>query len=251
MRAPLNYSVLFLSILFSVTLKGQIDPSRSDAYLLKGFVVGADTSQTIPLANILNKQSQDRYVSNRFGAFGIPVAENDTLVFSVIGYQIFELAVKKFVVSKHQFPIKVRLKPLTYQLKQVDVSFQKKRQDSLAKKAAIMLKKSPLLNNYYHVQSWINGNSGTPLNDFLSAGNSRMQEYTKLMHLIELYQEQQKVDERLTDDLICRATGIKPNQVGLYRRFCKLPHYFILNASDYELILAIKDCYKDFKLIKN
>jgi hypothetical protein len=250
MRALLLFSVLCIGLLFSNGLKGQIGYLPADAYLIKGFVVGADTSQTIPLANILNKQTQDRFVSNRFGAFGIPVSENDTLVFTVIGYQTYELPVKKYVISKHQFPIKVRLKPLTYQLKQIDVSYRKKRQDSLAKQAAILLKKSPLLNNYQHVHSWMKGNSGTPLNDMLSAGNSKMQEYTKLMHLIELYQEQQKVDERLTDDLICRATGLKPNQVQAYKQFCKLPHYFILNASDYELIVAIKDCYKDFKLLK-
>jgi hypothetical protein len=240
--------MLLPALFWGVNLKGQ---TSSGVYLLKGFVVGADTSQTIPLTNILNKQAQNRYMSNRFGAFGIPVNENDTLVFSVIGYQNLELPVKKYVVNNYQFPIKVRLKPLSYQLKQLDVSYSKKRQDSLAKRAATILKKSPLLNNYNHVQSWINGNSGTPLNDFLSSGNAKMREYTKLMHLIELYQEQQKVDERLTDDLICRATGLKPHQVMAYRKFCKLPNYFILNASDYELVLAIKDCYKDFKLIKN
>jgi len=250
MRAHYLICVLFVAFLFSTRLKAQIGYFPADAYLIKGFVVGADTSQTIPLANILNKQTQDRFVSNRFGAFGIPVTENDTLVFTVIGYQTYELPVKKYVMTKHQFPIKVRLKPLTYQLKQVDVSFRKKRQDSLAKQAAIFLKKSPLLNNYQHVQSWMKGNSVTPLNDLLSAGNSKMQEYTKLMHLIALYQEQQKVDERLTDDLICRATGLKLNQVQAYKQFCKLPHYFILNASDYELILAIKDCFKDYKLLK-
>ncbi len=251
MRAWFTYCFLLNAILWGMAVNAQNNYQKPVVYMIKGFVVGADTSQTIPLANILNKQSQDRFMSNRFGAFGIPVTENDTLVFSVIGYQNYELPVKKYVIINYQFPIKVRLKPLSYQLKQLDVSYRKKRQDSLASRAAIMLKKSPLLNDYNHVQSWINGNSGTPLNDFLSAGNAKMKEYTKLMHLIELYQEQQKVDERLTDELICRATGMQLNLVPAYRKFCKLPHYFILNASDYELVLAIKDCFKDFKLIKN
>ena len=251
MRAWFTYCFLLNAILWGMAVNAQNNYQKPVVYMIKGFVVGADTSQTIPLTNILNKKNQDRYMSNRFGAFGIPVAENDTLVFSVIGYQNYELVVKKYVINNYQFPIKVRLKPISYQLKQLDVSYRKKRQDSLARRAAIILKKSPLLNNYNHVQSWINGNSGTPLNDFLSGNNPKMQEYVKLMHLIELYQEQQKVDERLTDELISRATGLKPDQVLGYRKFCKLPNYFILNATDYELVLAIKDCYKDFKLIKN
>jgi len=215
--------------------------------LLKGFVVGADTNNTIPLANILNKVNGKRYISNRYGAFGVPVQENDTLSFSVIGYQTVDLAVRKYVLNNQRDPIRVRLRPISYRLKEVDVSFQKKRKDSLARSAAFILKTSPLLNDYDHIRSWISGSRGGALSELLAGGNKKLQEYEKLQHLIELYREQQAVDEKYTDNLIVRATGIEANKVGEFKRFCNLPHYFILNSNDYDLVLAIRECHKEFR----
>ncbi len=214
--------------------------------LLKGFVVGADTNNTIPLANILKKPSGERFISNRYGAFGINVNENDTLQFSVIGYQNFELLVKKYVLLNTTDPIKVRLKPISYRLKEVDINYNKRKRDSLARKAAYILKNSPILNDYDHVDSWIGGSSGSMVTSLFESGNSKLQEYYKLRTLMALYHEQDLVDERYTQSLIIRATGIEENKIAEFKKFCNLPHYFILNSNDYDLVVAIKSCYSDY-----
>ena len=220
--------------------------SQTEKIFIKGFVIGADTNNTIPLANILNKNSGDRYISNRYGAFGITVEVKDTLIFSVIGYQTLELAVSKYAKADIEVPIKVRLRPTTYRLKGVNINANKNHQDSMARKAAIRLKTDPLLNDYSHIQSWISGSTGSPLTSLFAASNKKLQEYEKLQHLIELYREQQAVDERYTNDLIKRSTGIDDKQILEYKRFCNLPNYFILNSNDYDLILAIRNCYDEY-----
>jgi hypothetical protein len=231
---------LVLGVHFSF---GQAEPNTLS---LKGFVIGADTNNTIPLANILKKPSGERYISNRYGGFTIVVKETDTLVFSVIGYQNFVLPCKKYVSMQYTDPIRVRMKPTTYRLKEAEVNYNQKRRDSLARVAAKVLKTNPILNNYDHYQSWITGSSGSVITDLFASSNKKLQQYDKLQRLIELYHEQQLVDDRYTIDLIMRATGLPENKVLEFKKYCNIPHYFILNSNDYELVLAIKSCYADF-----
>ncbi|MCX6186398.1 MAG: carboxypeptidase-like regulatory domain-containing protein [Bacteroidetes bacterium] len=234
---------LFLLLICSNAFRAN---GQSEKIFIKGFVIGADTNNTIPLANIMNKNTGDRYISNRYGAFGINVGKYDTLIFSVIAYQTQELAVIKYANMDKEIPIKVRLRPISYRLKDVNINANKRRQDSMARKAAIRLKTDPLLNDYSHIQSWISGSTGSPLSSLFAASNKQLQEYEKLQHLIELYREQQAVDERYTNDIIKRATGIDDKLIFEYKRFCNLPNYFILNSNDYDLVLAIRNCYEEY-----
>jgi hypothetical protein len=221
--------------------------SPTNKITLKGFVIGADTNNTIPLANILKKPSGERFISNRYGGFSIQVEETDTLVFSVIGYHNLIFPVKKYVQNNLTDPIRVKLKPMVYRLKQAEVNYNQKKRDSVARQAARVLKTSPLLNNYYHYGSWVSGSSGSVVSDMFASGNEKLQEYNKVLRLIELYHQQEKVDERYTDDLIMRSTGLKEDQVLEFKKYCNLPNYFVLNSNDYDLVLAIRACHSDFK----
>jgi hypothetical protein len=219
--------------------------------LLRGYVIGSDTNNTIPLANILKRPSGERFISNRYGAFGIQVNENDTLIFSVIGYQNLVLPVKKYVANQLTDPIRVKLKSTSYRLKEVEVNYNQRKRDSLARQAAKILRTSPLLNDYQHVNSWITGSTGSVITDMFAGGNRQLQQYIKLQRLVELYQEQMMVDERYTNSIILRATSLKPEQILEFKKFCNLPHYFILNSNDYDLVLAIRACYAEFVRQKN
>jgi len=239
------YLYFFLGI-FAFRANMALAQTEPATLLLRGYVIGADTNNTIPLANILKKPSGERYISNRYGAFSIQVKETDTLVFSVIGYLNYVLPCKKYVSTQYTDPIRVRLKPTTYRLKEAEVNYNQKRRDSLARQAAKILRTSPILNDYQHYGSWISGSSGSMVSDMFASGNSKLQQYIKLQHLVELYHEQQLVDERYTNDIIMRTTGIPETKVLEFKKYCNLPHYFILNSNNYELVVAIKSCYTDF-----
>lgn len=237
---------VFLLILSGFLTPKLLAQTTPPGFYLKGFVIGADTSNTIPLANILKKPSGERFISNRYGAFGINVSEEDTLQFSVIGYQTLDVPVKKYVLEKRIDPIRVRLKPISYRLREVDINYNKRKRDSLARRAAVILKTSPVLNDYDHISSWIAGSTGSVLTSFFEGSNRKLQEYYKLQSLIALYHEQDLVDERYTNDLIKRATGLDDKKIPEFKKFCNLPHYFILNSNDYYLVVAIKSCFSDY-----
>jgi len=238
---------IFTFCFFACICNLYAQPELKPKYVLKGFVFGADSSTTIPLANIQNINSKNRYISNRFGAFGVNVSENDTLVFSVIGYKPLYLAVKFYVLNNIEAPVKIYLKSTTYKLRELEVNFSKRRQDSMARQAAIIMKTSPLLNDYTHIESWLTANVGGDITSLFAGSVKKAQEYEKLLRLIELYRIQQRIDEKLNDDLIMRATGLEKEDVMAFKKYCNFPNYFVLNSTDYDLVLAIKNYFEEYR----
>lgn len=238
-------TLLYIPLLLVLFLPNIFAQPNSKGFYIKGFVLSNDTT-TIPLANIENISSGSRYITNRFGAFGLTVSPDDTLIFSVIGFQNYQLIVKPFVERNFTDPIKIKMKPVTYKLKQAEINYNRKKRDSIATSAAVYVKNSPLLNDYSHIYSYYMGSTGGHLSSLLAAGDKKVQEYEKLLRLIALYREQQKVDERYNLSLIKRATGLHDNEALELKKFCNLPNYFVLNSNDYDIVLAIKNCYTEF-----
>ncbi len=216
---------------------------------IKGYVVGADTSSPIALANIHNISSNNRYITNRFGAFGINVLSTDTLEFSVIGYKNYTLVCANYI-NQGDVPIVVKLQRSFIKLREVTISGQKRRQDSMARAAAKRLKTDPLLNNYNTSISIYNASQGGMLSSILAGGNKKIQEYERLMRLLEIYQEHNLVSEKYNIDLVKRATLLNDAKAQDLMHYCNLPNYFILNSNEYEIILAIKNCYEEWKVKK-
>jgi len=217
-------------------------------YFIKGFVIGSDTSAPIPLANIQNIVSGQRYVSNRYGAFGIWVNENDTLLFSVMGYHTVNLAVKEYVLNNTEEPIRVKLRPSSIRLRDVNITYNKRRQDSLARRAAARLKTDPLLNDYSVSRSILNASQGpgAVLSALLAPGNKKIQEYEKLQRMLQMYYESQAVEQKYNVNLVMRATGLSEEKAHDLMKFCNIPDYFVLNSNDYDVILAIRNCYSEY-----
>ena len=220
--------------------------AQQGKFYIKGFVVGTDTSAPIPLANINNITSQTRYITNRYGAFGINVFPNDTIEFSVIGYKTFVLICANYI-NHGDVPIVIKLKRSYIKLREVIISGQKRKQDSMARAAAKRLRTDPLLNNYSTSISIYNASQGGMLSSILAGGNKKIQEYEKLMRLIEIYNEQNQVSEKYNIELVMRTTLLDEKHSREIMKYCEIPNYFILNSNEYDIILAIKNCFKEFK----
>ncbi len=243
---------LHLIVLLSVLVSDVFSQdTKSNKFYIKGYVFGSDSLNPIPLANISNTNKGLRYISNRYGAFRIQVNENDTLEFSVLGYQIYTLPVAQYKdFTEQNPPLRIKLRSNVIKLKEINISANKRKQDSLARQAAKRLRTDPLLNNNYTSWSIYNASQGGVLSSILAGGNKKMMEYEKLQRLLELYHEQQEVDKRYNIDLVKRATGLDEERAKKFMKFCNLPSYFILNSNDYDVVLAIKNCYKDFQRVR-
>jgi hypothetical protein len=59
-----------------------------------------------------------------------------------------------------------------------------------------------------------------------------------------------QVDRRYNKKTIKRATSLNEEYLDDYILFCKLDRTFILSSSDYDLILAMRQCADRFRLAK-
>lgn len=67
-------------------------PSISQEWL-KGELIDAETSEAIPFAHIKNVSTQKQTIANREGLFRIPVAVNDSIVLSIVGYKLQSIVI--------------------------------------------------------------------------------------------------------------------------------------------------------------
>lgn len=244
----IKFKYFLLPFLFFVNYN--YTKAQPNKFFIKGFVVGYDTVTPIPLSNIHNITSKTRYITNKFGAFGLNVAATDTLEFSVIGNKTYTLYCSQYL-KQGDVPIIVKLKRNYIKLKEITISGQKRRQDSMARAAAKRLKTDPLLNNHITAYSIYNSSQGGMLSSILAGGNKKIQEYEKLIRLVEIYNEQNLVSEKYNLDLVMKTTLLAEIEAKELMKYCELPNYFVLNSNEYDIVLAIKNCFREWKNRKN
>lgn len=106
--------VLPLLLISSHRLAGQVDSSRNE--LFSGEIVDDSLGYPLPSVHLWNESSRMGSISNGSGEFSLKVRNQDTVVFSAIGYLSQVL-----VVSSSMYQKVVRLKPKKYEIDEVVV----------------------------------------------------------------------------------------------------------------------------------
>ena len=106
--------VLPLLIIFSQKLSGQLDSQSSEVF--SGKIIDDSSGHAIPSVHIWNESTRTGSISNDSGEFSIQAMDQDTIVFSIIGYLS-----KIIIVSSLNQNGVVRLKQRTYEIGEVVV----------------------------------------------------------------------------------------------------------------------------------
>jgi hypothetical protein len=108
-------AVLPLLVFFTLRLAGQIDSSEYEEY--SGLIIDDSLGFSLPSVHLWNESTRMGTISNDSGEFKIRVRDQDTIVFSILGYLS-----KKIVVSPStSLHAIVRLKPRKYEIGEVVV----------------------------------------------------------------------------------------------------------------------------------
>jgi hypothetical protein len=217
---------------------------------LKGFLFSIDNSQPIPLANILNKTTRERFISNREGFFKLNCTQSDSIIFTAIGYDSLLLVANDILPGNMDDSINLFMKPTSYQLDDVTILSGDKRRDSILRAAANYLANDPLLNNYERAlgpHAPKTQNQLTAMWNEYSKGGKDLKTFADFYYHTQMLKQ---VNLRYNKRIIKRSTGIEDQYLNEYIVFCNLNFHFILNASDYELILAMRKCADQFKAKK-
>ncbi|MES2560336.1 MAG: hypothetical protein V4590_11375 [Bacteroidota bacterium] len=218
--------------------------------LVKGYVMSIDSSRIVPLANIQNKTSGQRFIGARSGLFKASFSPDDSIQITAIGYETLYFIAKDIIPEKQEDTIQLFMRPKAYQLKDVTIVYSNRRQDSLAQLAAEFLKNDPLMNNYDRVVKANEGGMMSPLTAIYMEYSKEGMDRKRFMEFMRHAEMLKQVDRRYNKKTIKRATGLEEEYLDAYILYCKLDRAFILSSSDYDLILAMRQCADRFRAEK-
>ncbi len=197
-----------------------------------------DSTTPMPYAYAVNKNSTIGTVTDDAGRFSFRIHLGDTLAFSYLGYSVTKLFTHllKDSVKNSSLSLKVFLKPKINELKQVDItthSFSKEIKETYKEK----------INEYYR---GISSPLASPISAMYYAWSKKGRELEKLSVLYQQLLIDEVKEKRISAEKVRSITGNDTIDVKDFLNHCYLPDQFVISASDYDLFISVKRCYRDY-----
>ena len=203
---------------------------------VSGQVFERDSISPLPFAFVVNKNTSSGRITDENGKFQMFCSVNDTLLFTYTGRlptKVF-LSNYKQQIKNNSLKLVIYLSPKIVQLKEFIVrsyDFSKEERQ-----------------NY---ERYINKPRPSTFNSPISALYYEFSRREKsIRKLAELYQgmlQEEIAKQRLPDSKIRELTGNPNLTFELLQQFCPMSYSFISTASEYDLYLSIKRCYKYYR----
>lgn len=207
-----------------------------------GRTLGAEYINIVQLASVVNVTTKTKSISSRQGYFKLAAQATDTIIITAVGYDSLFI----YGQSMQQDTQLFFLTPRNIMLKEARIIASNPKRDSLARAAAEFLKNDPLMNNYDRILNRPKGGLMNPLTAMYEQFSKAGKDASKFEDFLAYMEKQKKVDSRFNKTLVFKATGLTGLKADSFLLFCKPNKEFVLTASDYELILAVKKCYADY-----
>lgn len=246
------FILYFLLVTFSLSAQDK-ESSREDEIHLSGELVNKEDGEIIPYVHIINKNTDQGTTSDLNGKFNITLSRQDTLIFSAVGYNQYTLTfTEKSNPTDHYF-IRIQLDPATYELSPVNIfAFKEEaafKQDILDLKIPLEAKPNVVIPGAY-VGPGKDVNArfalGSPVSAIQNLFSKEAKELRKYREVVKDYPKVKTINEKYNMEIVKEITGLKDEKLNEFMLFCKMPDEFILQANEYEIILAVNDCYKEF-----
>ncbi len=228
---------------------------------VRGFIFSAEDSSAVPMAHLLGSDSANGTTTDAFGYFSLTLRTSDTLTIKSINF--WE---EKIAVADIAYPTRllIYLNPKAYELRQVtvtDYSFERFKKDFLAvklpqEKYTIDLKipedfdfsslrddrpppvKAP--NDIGSAGCVVARFGWSPTQRKIDVGNAA------IAHWVNDDVRRQAISDKFSGSMVKRHVPITDDKIEAFLKYCKLPDEFILKANEYDIGMAIKDCYLAF-----
>lgn len=233
-----KYIPLFLLSLFIVFSISSITFAQNPVILTGKVYDKENKLLPLPRLMIINKRTSQGCFANAEGKFSLSVLPSDTLTFSALGFKVRSLCFKDSIV-KNQLNVEVLLQKLQFELKEVSVFAQRSLNEIQNDIDKLGIKKTYSTTGANAIESPI-----TALYERFSKFSRSKQKVAEwenedlkrdiLKDLFHLYVKYEVID-------------LKDEEFDAFIKYLNLSDEFIQQASQFDLVMAIKGKYESFQ----
>ncbi len=242
-------------LLFALLLKAEEEPTKYVHF--EGRTVDI-YHQHIEFAHIINLTRRFGVVSNRSGRFVMPVKHGDSLMITHVSHLV------RFVMIDQEHldatgPFEIIMLPKVFELREVVIRpLPRTRLEFRQEFVTIDLPPPPdsvdIRMPHINTMVYSGPEHGFgvvmkgPFQTFYDLFSREARQMRKLEKELSAIEIQEEIEKRYNHDLVFRLTGIQEyERREELMQFCRIPVDFILNATDYDLCIAILRCYESYR----
>ena len=246
----LRYLFLLLALLLGTTLGyGQSLPT-DEPIRLSGVIVN-EAEEPLPFVTVTNLATQQGVVSNEEGFFYITFPAQDTLQLSAVNYEAYQLYFGDTAQATN-YDLQIRLSERTYQLENVTVFAFK--DEASFKRAVLALDDIPEEPEKIVVPGSFQGTPvkkkasvASPLSFLYDRFSKRAKYERQVQQARQDAAYQKTLAKKYNRDMVGKITGLEDERLDEFMLYCQIKDEFIERSNEYDIILAINRCYRDFE----
>jgi hypothetical protein len=249
---------LVIILLHISTLTGQ--KSR-----LHGRIMEGDTRRPVQFAHVQNVSSRQSVFSDTSGFFHIPAKAGDTLVFSAIGYYYSMTVVSDSLLNTAFFG-KYKMTPRIYEIEEARVyafgTYAQFKHSFIS--LDLSKNKDEILRRNLQQESLTAAREADRIEQekrSLEGGGVNLlsipiltpeeKQMLKLKEIMAIESQKNRVYKKYNPDIIKKVTGIiNDDEVLAFMAFCSFSDDYILNVSEYDMMVMIARKYEEFRRLK-
>lgn len=223
-----------------------------EPFLIKGLILNSENETPVPFVTVYNTTFHRVSSSDSSGFFTISANQGDSLVFTSLGYE--KLITIWEAGGDPTQPYIVNIIPKVYELQSVDIhAF---RTEEAFKRHILAMEipeeeKLTIPGMEFVQPAPSNGEGGVaisgPISYLSNQFSRRAKEHRKFLAAKEAYNSQNAIARKYNPEFVKNITKLEdPQELEKFMEFCKLEDSFIERANEYELIVAVNNCYIEY-----
>ena len=216
---------------------------------LSGVIVN-EADEPLPFVTVTNRRTQQGVVSDEEGFFYLTFPANDTLQLSAVNYEAYRLYFGDTAQATN-YDLTIRLSEKTYQLENVTVfAF---RDEAAFKRAVLALDDLPepekvvVPGSYQGPRREKKASIGNPISFIFDRFSKRAKYERQVQQARQEATYQKALSKKFNRAMIEEITGLNDERLDEFILFCRLEDWFIEELNEYDIIVAINQCYRDFQ----
>ncbi len=219
-----------------------------DLIKLTGKVVIGDSLEPVPYAHVINKKLNRGTISDREGNFEIAIRSTDSLLFTALGFSEYEYFLPDSLRNAEQVNLTIPLLAKSYKLGAVEITGWNFRDRFMNIQNPEAKFKIPEVEKSDNLPRPTIPSIGSPITGLYNAFSRKVQLEKDGLAFIDKLTYHERVDSIFKTEAVKQITGMSDLELNNFIVFCNFSSGLVNRANSYDLLFAIKRCYRNYQL---